>query len=193
MQNVTRKTPEEGEDGGIGQILSGRESASGRASINPPGTETPVNPGNKEMIKSDSMSRRRRQATTRIRRGETDVPAPPSDSSPLTHSLTHTQQSLVHSLHSPTSEAHIRQELLAPCHRTCNTVRGRAGLSFDYLRVKRNKQENVDVREARLRLCRPSPPPILRYGSRGLTEAVCTTAILLTEFPFSLQAHRTRT
>ena len=50
-----------------------------------------VNPGNKEMIKSDLMSRRRRrrQAKTHIRHSQTDVPAPPSGSSPLNHSLTH--------------------------------------------------------------------------------------------------------
>jgi len=43
----------------------------------PPGTETPVNSGNKKMMKSDLMSRRH-QAKTHICHSETDVTAPPS-------------------------------------------------------------------------------------------------------------------
>lgn len=55
----------------------------------PPGTETPVNSGNKKMIKSDLMSRRR-QAKTHICHGETDVTAPPSHFSlPHSHSSSH--------------------------------------------------------------------------------------------------------
>lgn len=54
----------------------------------PPGTETPVNPGNKKMIKSDLMSRRR-QAKMHICHSETDVTATPSHFS-LSPSLTHT-------------------------------------------------------------------------------------------------------
>ena len=63
----------------------------------PPGTETPVNSGNKKMIKSDLMSRRR-QAKTHICHSETDVTAPPAHFS-LPHPLT-LLQSLIHSLHS---------------------------------------------------------------------------------------------
>lgn len=59
----------------------------------PPGMETPVNSGNKKMIKSDLMSRRR-QAKTHICHSETDVTAPPSHfslfhSHSSSHSLTH--------------------------------------------------------------------------------------------------------
>lgn len=59
----------------------------------PPGTETPVNSGNKKMIKSDLMSCRR-QAKTHICHCETDAPAPPSHFSlPHSHSSSH---SLIH-------------------------------------------------------------------------------------------------
>lgn len=71
----------------------------------PPGTETPVNPGNKKMIKSDLMSRRR-QAKMHICHSETDVTAPPSHfslSPSLSDSLT-LRQPLIHSLHSPISD-----------------------------------------------------------------------------------------
>lgn len=49
------------------------------------GTETPVKPGNKKMIKSHLVSRsrcRRRQARAHICHGETDVAAPPSHPPP---------------------------------------------------------------------------------------------------------------
>lgn len=59
----------------------------------PPGTETPVNSGNKKMIKSDLMSCRR-QAKTHICHCETDAPTPPSHFSlPHSHSSSH---SLIH-------------------------------------------------------------------------------------------------
>ena len=57
----------------------------------PPGTETPVNSGNKKMIKSDLMSRRR-QAKTHICHSETDVTAPPAHFS-LPPSLTRSHSS----------------------------------------------------------------------------------------------------
>lgn len=57
----------------------------------PPGTQTPVNSGNKKMIKSDLMSHCH-QAKTHICHSETDVTAPPShyplpDSHSRSHSL----------------------------------------------------------------------------------------------------------
>ena len=57
----------------------------------PPGTETPVNSGNKKMIKSDLMSRRR-QAKTHICHSKTDVTAPPAHFS-LPPSLTRSHSS----------------------------------------------------------------------------------------------------
>lgn len=52
----------------------------------PPGTQTPVNSGNKKMIKSDLMSRCRK-AKTHICHSKTDVTAPPSHTQPVTHSF----------------------------------------------------------------------------------------------------------
>lgn len=78
----------------VHQRLSCMEAARGvhlsalRSLRKPPGTETPVNPGNKKMIKSDLMSRRR-QAKTHICHSETDVTAPPTHFS-RPPSLTHT-------------------------------------------------------------------------------------------------------
>lgn len=103
-KNIAKKAKAEAK---VHQRLSCTEAMRGvhlsalRSPRKPPGTETPVNSGNKKMIKSDLMSRRR-QAKTHICHRETDVTAPPSHFS-LPPSLT-LQQSLIHSLHSPISD-----------------------------------------------------------------------------------------